>query len=92
MKTINIGDVVVSKQGRDVGTHYIVIGILQDNYYICVNGDNKKFANPKRKIKKHIDKINKSVDNIKTKLETNVKVFDSEIYSALKKIKNEENL
>ena len=84
-----IGDIVLSVQGRDKGTYYVVIGILQDDYFVLVNGDNKKFTNPKRKTKKHIDKTGKKLDNIKTKLENNIKVFDSEIYSAIKKYKED---
>ena len=96
MSKIGIGDIVVSTQGRDLGVYYVVIGELSDDYYILVNGDGKKFSNPKRKIKKHIDKTGKTIDNIKIKLETNIKVFDSEVYSALKRYKeellNQENL
>ena len=41
---IQVGDIVVSNQGRDKGTYYIIIALLADNYCILVNGDNKKFA------------------------------------------------
>jgi ribosomal protein L14E/L6E/L27E len=90
--TVQLGEIVVSNQGRDKGTYYIIIALLTDNYCILVNGDNKRFANPKRKIKKHLDKTGKIVHNIKAKLENNTKVFDSEIYSAIKKYKDELHL
>lgn len=90
-KKIGLGDIVVSRQGRDEGVFYIVIALLTDNYYMLVNGDNKKFENPKRKIKKHLDKTGKTIDNIKAKLEKGDKIFDSEIYSAIKKFKEELN-
>lgn len=89
MKRIGAGDIVISKQGRDAGTYYIVISELQDNYFTLVNGDNKKFDCPKRKIKKHIEYAGKSVETIKNKLEHNQKIFDSEVYSAIKKFKEE---
>lgn len=91
MNKIGVGDIVISNQGRDKGFYYLVISALSDNYYLVVNGDNKKFINPKRKIKKHLDKAGKTIDNIKVKLEKNVKVFDSEVYSAIKKFKEEIN-
>lgn len=89
MNRIEIGDLVISKQGRDKGVYYIVINKLSDNYYLLVNGDNRKFDNPKRKIKKHLDKTHKTIDNIKVKLNENAKIFDSEIYSSIKKYKEE---
>lgn len=81
------GDLVISAQGRDKGIYYVVIECLSDNYYLLVNGDNRKFENPKRKIGKHIDKTEQKLDNIKVKLLNNLKVFDTEIYSAIKKSK-----
>lgn len=89
MKNNGIGEIVISNKGRDKGMYYIIVGILPNNYYMLVNGDNKKFVCPKRKIKKHLDKTGKIIDNIKVKIENNTKVFDSEVYSAIKKYKDE---
>lgn len=89
MKRFEKGDIVVSIQGRDLGVHYLVCETLSDNYYLLTNGDNKKFENPKRKIAKHIDKIGQTHDNIKMKLNCGLKVFDSEVYSAIKKFKED---
>jgi len=89
MKKILVGDIVISVQGRDMGTYYMVINALSDNYFSLVNGDNKTFDCPKRKAKKHIEYAGKTVEHIKEKLEHNQKVFDSEIYSAIKKFKEE---
>ena len=88
MSKIELGDIVVSKKGRDVGEHYVVIANLEDKYHIIVNGDTKTFLNPKRKIKKHLTRVSK-IDSIKAKLENNSKIFDSEIYSAIKKYQRE---
>lgn len=89
MKKITEGDIVISVQGRDKGMYYMVICSLSDNYYSLVNGDNKKFDCPKRKAKKHIEYAGKNVEHIKLKLNHNQKIFDSEIYSAIKKFKEE---
>lgn len=91
MKRITIGDIVISKQGRDAGMYYMVICELSDNYYLLVNGDNRRFDCPKRKVKKHIEGVGKNIEHIRHKLELNQKVFDSEIYSAIKKFKEEIN-
>jgi ribosomal protein L14E/L6E/L27E len=90
-KKIGLGDIVISKQGRDEGVFYIVIALLSDNYYMIVNGDNKRFENPKRKVKRHLDKAGKTVESIKAKLEKGDKIFDSEVYSAIRKFKEELN-
>lgn len=87
----DIGDIVISTKGRDKGTYYVVEKILPDNYLVLVNGDNKLFISPKHKTKKHIASTGKSLENIKYKLENNIKVFDTEIYSAIKKFKEETN-
>jgi len=90
MKQIGIGDLVVSKQGRDKDTIYLVIDKLPDNYFLLSNGDNKKLDNPKKKIISHIKPLDVDSPVIRNKLLSNTKVFDSEIYSFIRKYK--ENL
>ena len=90
-KAIRVGDIVFSKQGRDSGTYYIVIKKLENHYCLLVNGANRKFINPKKKMGRHLEVTGRTIDNIKVKLEKSDKIFDSEIYSAIKKNKDENN-
>ena len=87
MKQIGIGDLVVSKQGRDKDTIYLVVDKLPNNYSLLCNGDNKKLDNPKKKIISHIKPLDTSSQTIKSKLLSNAKVFDSEVYSFIRKYK-----
>ncbi len=49
-----IGREVVSVKGRDKGTRYVVVEILDEYFLRVANGDNKTLDKPKRKNKKHI--------------------------------------
>ena len=87
MKNIKIGSFVKSKQGRDKDNIYIVKEIFNDSA-VLVDGYGKKFANPKTKNLKHIEYIGLDNESIAQKFLSNKKVFDEEVYSAIKKIKN----
>lgn len=87
MKNIKIGSFVKSKQGRDKDNIYIVKEIFDDRT-VLVDGYGKKFANPKTKNIKHIEPLGLVNQSIADKFLSNKKVFDEEVYSAIKKIKN----
>jgi len=92
MKEINLGDLVISNQGRDKGVIYLITKKLPNNYFLCINGDNKKIENPKKKIKRHITPLEVNIEKIRVKLENETKVYDSEIFSAIKKYKESINI
>ena len=87
MENIKIGSFVTSKQGRDKDNVYIVKQIFNDRA-VLVDGYGKKLANPKTKNLKHIKYLGCDNQSIGAKFEQNKKVFDEEVYSAIKKIKN----
>ena len=87
MKNIKIGSFVKSKQGRDKDNIYIVKEIFKDRV-VLVDGYGKKFDNPKTKNLKHIESIGLDSESIAEKFLANKKVFDEEVFSAIKKIKN----
>lgn len=80
-----VGRVCKSTQGRDEGKIYIIKELLPNGYVLAVDGDCKKLASPKKKSLKHLHLLPERVDTIGDKFVAGVKVFDSEIYSALKK-------
>lgn len=83
-----VGSLILSKTGRDANTIYLVY--FQDKDYVyLVNGAAKKIANPKKKNIKHIQSLNYVCEAIKDKITTKSKVFDSEIFSCIKKFKNQ---
>lgn len=69
-KTISLqrGQVVKSKKGRDEGQVFVIIEIIDDNYLLLVNGKSRKLEKPKKKKVKHIsiyeDIINLDVKDI----------------------------
>jgi ribosomal protein L14E/L6E/L27E len=81
---IELGDIVISKTGRDEGKVYLITKIIDENFIEVANGDTRKLANPKKKRIKHVSKLNTRCDAIAQKLIANKKVYDSEVYSALK--------
>lgn len=87
MNTLKIGSFVKSKKGRDTNNIYIVKEILKDRV-ILVDGAGKTLANPKSKNIKHLDILDTAPSAIGNKFENGQKVFDAEVYSAIKKIKN----
>ena len=84
---IQIGSFVKSKQGRDKDNIYIVKRVFDDRAEL-VDGNGKTLEKPKIKNKKHLIDLNKICEKIAIKFKANTKVFDAEVYSAIKKFKN----
>jgi len=84
VKTAVIGGICKSTQGRDKGRHYIICKVISEGTVLVVDGNFKKLASPKKKNLKHIELLPESAESIGAKLTRGDKVFDSEIYSALK--------
>lgn len=84
VKTAVIGGICQSTQGRDKGRHYIISCVNADGSAMVVDGNFKKLAAPKRKNLKHLRLLPESAQSIGAKLANGEKVFDSEVYSALK--------
>lgn len=55
---IQVGQVVISKSGRDRGKTMIVCEVFDGNYISLVNGNTHSIAKPKRKNVKHVQKTN----------------------------------
>ena len=86
MKTLKIGSFVKSRMGRDKDNIYIVREIFEKSVAL-VDGSGKTLDKPKIKNTKHIEVLDESADKIAEKFINHTKVFDAEIYSAIKKFK-----
>ena len=84
VKTAVIGGICKSTQGRDKGRHYIITQVAENAVFV-VDGNFKKLASPKKKNLKHIELLPESAESIGAKLLRGDKVFDTEVYSALKR-------
>ena len=86
MNNFSIGEIVESTQGRDKGQLYIIYGFL-NRKALLVNGSSKTISKPKVKNLNHLTKANSIQQTLKDKIETGKTVYDAEIYSAIKKFK-----
>ena len=75
---INISDVVVSTAGRDAGEWFYVIA--EDPIYLFLaNGKDRPLDKPKRKKRKHVQKVLRSETRVATKIKEGNKVLNSEL-------------
>ena len=79
-----VGDIVVSKAGRDEGRVYLISAVVDKDFVMLVDGNFKKLVNPKKKRVKHLKNSGIKIDSISEKLLSDKKVFDTEVYSAIK--------
>ncbi len=84
-KPITVGMVVFSRAGRDKGRFFMVKEIIDDNFVSIVDGEVRKLDKPKLKKIKHLKKTDDVLENIAAKLIKGTKVFDAEVFSALRK-------
>ena len=75
---ILVSDVVVSRAGRDQGEWFYVMD-ADDTYLLLVNGKDRPLDKPKRKKRKHAQKVLRSETRVAAKLRCGDKVLNSEL-------------
>ena len=76
--SITISDVVVSTAGRDAGEWFYVIA--EDPVYLFLaKGKDRALDKPKRKKRKHVQKVLRSETRVAAKLLSGDKVLNSEL-------------
>ena len=75
---IMISDVVVSTQGRDAGQWFYVAS-MDDSYPFLVNGKDRTLDKPKRKKRKHVEKVLRSETRVAEKIRSGDKVLNGEL-------------
>ena len=78
INNIHISDVVVSTAGRDKGQWFYVIH-EEPIYLYLANGKDRTLDKPKRKKRKHVQKVLRSETRVARKLSSGDKVLDSEL-------------
>ena len=74
----NISDVVISTAGRDAGEWFYVIS--EDPVYLFLaNGKDRPLDKPKRKKRKHVQKVLRSETRVAVKLRSGDKVLNGEL-------------
>ena len=75
---IQISDVVVSTAGRDSGEWFYVIA--EDPIYLFLaNGKDRTLDKPKRKKRKHVQKVLRSETRVAVKIRSGDKVLNGEL-------------
>ena len=75
---ISIADVVVSTAGKDQGTFFYVIQ-EEGQFLYLVNGKDRQLDKPKRKKRKHVQKVLRSETRVAEKLRAGDKVLNGEL-------------
>ena len=76
--SINVSDVVVSTAGRDAGTWFYVVS--EDPVFLFLaNGKDRTLDKPKRKKRKHVQKVLRSETRVAEKLRHGDKVLNGEL-------------
>lgn len=64
---VRVGHVVKSKAGRDKDKLFVVLGIVDENYVMIVDGKLRKLENPKKKKIKHLSLYNSIINDLSEK-------------------------
>lgn len=88
---IKIGDIVLSKAGRDKGGLFVVVA-LEDIFAFVADGDLRKIDSPKKKKLKHIKRTGAESEYIKDKLSDNLKVTNAELRRAIFEFEEEQTV
>ena len=75
---LNISDVVVSTAGHDQGELFYVIS-MDDQFLYLANGKDRSLDKPKRKKRKHVQKVLRSETRVVEKIIHGDKVLNSEL-------------
>ena len=75
---IHISDVVVSTAGHDQGQIFYVVS-TDDQFLFLANGKDRTLDKPKRKKRKHVQKVLRSETRVAEKLNHGDKVLNSEL-------------
>ena len=78
LSDIQIADVVIATAGREKGKLFYVLSMDQD-FLNLVNGKDRTLEQPKRKKRRHVDKVLRSETRVAEKLRQGDKVLNSEL-------------
>lgn len=78
-----VGQIVVSRAGRDAGRVFVVVKVIDDLYVEICDGDLRKVEKPKRKKIKHLNITDKFAEGLAEKLKNGDRITNAEIRKAL---------
>ena len=80
---LSVGQVVMSKAGRDKGRIFLILDIIDDSYVSIVDGKYRKLENPKRKKIKHLIVYKDVIEEFKEKVEKGIGMNDAFVRRSL---------
>ncbi|AER66404.1 LSU ribosomal protein L14E [Thermovirga lienii DSM 17291] len=88
---LKIGQVVISKQGKDTGKWYVVVGYDERSGFVLVaDGKKRTSANPKRKNPKHLQPTGMFIKEVAEMVEGRKCLADNQLLSLIESCRNEE--
>lgn len=83
---LEIGQIIISKAGRDAGRLFIVIDKVDEQFILLVDGDLRKVDRPKKKKIKHVAKTNRISGFIQKKLKQNEKITNAMVRKEIEEL------
>ena len=87
MADLELGQVVISKQGKDEGNIYVVVG-LTDERVLLADARKYNVAGPKRKNPKHLQPMRHIIDEVRIKAEQGQNIDYGRFHYLLSVLKN----
>lgn len=89
---MEVGRVVLSRAGRDQGHVFVIVDVIDEDYVAIANGCQRKVDNPKKKKIKHLVAKPELLEEIRKKIFSKKRIFDSEVRNRLDAIGYQEAL
>jgi ribosomal protein L14E/L6E/L27E len=88
LNDLNVGQVVVSKSGRDKGRLFFIIEIINEEYVLIADGDYRKLDKAKLKKVKHLMKYKYASEDIRNKISNKEYMNDAFLRYELDRLKS----
>jgi len=89
--SVDLGQIVVSRAGRDTGKRFVVVNLVDSLFVEISDGDLRRLEKPKKKKIKHLNITDDRIETIEKKLKSDSKVTNAEIRKALADLKAQQN-
>ncbi|HAI86270.1 MAG TPA: RNA-binding protein [Firmicutes bacterium] len=80
----SLGQLVVSKMGRDKGRLYVVVGLSESRYAYIADGVTHRMSSPKRKNRAHLIVLEQVDEGAKSRLASGLPLSDTQLVTALR--------
>ncbi|MPL68188.1 hypothetical protein SDC9_13901 [bioreactor metagenome] len=92
LRKIEIGQLVKSVAGRDIGHIYVVAGFVEPKYVLLIDGRERSVAKPKKKNIRHVNVLNSIAKDVAETLKTGAQVTDEDIRRTITSLCTPDNM